>query len=217
MTDTSSAARTAEIYEAVRTAILDQSESPGTTLTESALAQRFGVTRPTAKLAIERLVADGLLHREANRAARVPELTRADIRDLYDTRTILESAAADVHARAGAVPATVIAAHRALLEHAGSGDFARDDIAFHRALVAGQPSARLARLHGLLMGEVELCIGQVQAHHLLEATVVAAQHQGILDAITGSDPALAAHLMTDHLVGARDALLAHYANTHGAE
>ncbi len=218
MSDDAGPARPAAIYEAVRAAILDQSTPPGSTVTESAVAERFGVTRPTGKLAIERLVADGLLRREANRAARVPELTRDDIRDLYETRATLETAAVVTLARAGAVPAAVIAAHRELLEHAaGSGDFARDDIAFHRALVAGQGSPRLARLHSLLMGEVELCIGQVQAHHLLAAADVAAQHQGILDAVTASDPDRAARLMTDHLAGARDALVAHHTTIHGAE
>ena len=60
------------IFETLKTRIIDQSEPPGSTLTESAVALRFGVARPTAKLAIERLVSDGLLRREAHRAARVP-------------------------------------------------------------------------------------------------------------------------------------------------
>lgn len=205
------------IYDALRAGIIAQSEAPGTTLTESAVALRFGVTRPTAKLAIERLVAEGLLHREAHRAAWVPELTRDDIRDLYDNRAIVEVAAVATLARGGAVPADVISAHRALLAHAADGAFAPHDIAFHRALVAGQPSPRLARMHAQLMGEVELCIGQVQAHHLLSATDIADQHQAILDAITAADAALASTLIHEHIAGARDVLISHYNNTHGAE
>ncbi|MFC5502387.1 GntR family transcriptional regulator [Lysinimonas soli] len=201
------------IQSALRDAILDGSEAPGSTLTESAVALRFGVTRPTAKLALERLVSDGLLRREPYQAARVPELTPDDIRDLFDTRAMVEGAAVSTLARSGAVPPAAVAAQRELRAHPAS--FAKDDIAFHRALVAGQPSPRLARMHELVMGEVELCIGQVQANHLLDASEVAAQHQQIMDAITRGDPVDAARFTRQHIEGARDVLLGHFATTHG--
>ena len=195
------------IYTSLRAGIIDQRYEPGSTITESTVAIQFGVARPTAKIAIERLVSEGLLRRELHQAARVPLLDRDDIIDLFDNRAVVEAAAASALATVGAVPVDAMAAHRALL--ADTNDFAENDIAFHRALVAGQSSARLVRMHALLMGEVELCIGQVQAAHLLTATEVGVQHQGILDAITGGDPDAAARLIRDHILGARDALLAH--------
>jgi DNA-binding GntR family transcriptional regulator len=203
------------IFDTLRARIIDQSEPPGSTLTESAVALRFGVARPTAKLAIERLVADGLLRREAHRAARVPELSRDDIVDLFATRRLIESAALGSLAGGGTIPADALAAHRELLAAARDGGaFAASDAAFHRALVAGQPSPRLARMHAALMGEIELCIGQVQAHHLLPVTDVAAQHQGILDAVTAGDQATAAELAGAHIDAAGSALLAHYDSRH---
>ena len=213
MSAVASSPRPDAIQSALRDAIVDGREAPGSSLTESAVAMRFGVTRPTAKLALERLVADGLLRRAPHQAARVPELTADDIRDLFDNRAIVEGAAAAALAVVGAVPAATVAAQRELRAH--PGNFAHDDIAFHRALVAGQPSARLTRMHELLMGEVELCIGQVQAHRLLEAGEVAEQHQRILDAIAASDPAGAERLTRQHIGGARDALLAHLAASRG--
>ena len=212
MSAVASSPRPDAIQSALRDAIIDGRESPGSSLTESAVALRFGVTRPTAKLALERLVADGLLRRAPHQAARVPQLTADDIRDLFDNRAIVEGAAAAALAVIGAVPAATVAAQRELRAH--PGNFAHDDIAFHRALVAGQSSARLTRMHELLMGEVELCIGQVQAHRLLEAGEVAEQHQRILDAIAASDPAGAERLTRRHIEGARDALLAHLAAGH---
>jgi DNA-binding GntR family transcriptional regulator len=197
------------IYEHLSSSIIAQEIGPGSTVTETSVAVRFGVARQTAKVAIERLVAEGLLHRETHKAARVPELTADDIVDLYESRSIVESAAV---ARVEGIPAAAIAAHRALLE-AGS-DFARQDIAFHRALVAGQSNARLARMHAIIMGEVELCIGQVEAAGLMKPTDVARQHQGILDAILDGDGELAATLTRDHVASSRDALLAHRANSH---
>ena len=203
------------IFETLRASIIDQSEPPGATITESAVALRFGVARPTAKLAIERLVADGLLRREAHHAARVPELSRDDIVDLYATRRLIETAATSALARGGTIPADALAAHRSLLDVArADGPFAAQDAAFHRALVAGQPSPRLARMHSALMGEIELCIGQVQAHHLVAVQDVAAQHQRILDAVTAGDSTLAAEVAGAHIDIAGTALLAHYDATH---
>jgi len=203
------------IVDTLRSRIIDQSEPPGATITESAVSLRFGVARPTAKLAIERLVADGLLRREAHQAARVPELSRDDIVDLYATRRLIETAATASLARGGAIPADALAAHRGLLKIArADGPFAAQDAAFHRALVAGQPSPRLARMHAALMGEIELCIGQVQAHHLVAVTDVAAQHQRILDAVTAGDATLAAEVAGAHIDTAGAALLAHYDATH---
>ena len=201
------------VYEALRESILTQREAPGSAVTEQAIADRFGVARPTAKVALERLVAEGLLRRAAHKTARVPELTRDDIVDLYATRSVVEGEALRILTRDGVVPVAALAAQRAL-EHAADGDdtapLARADIAFHRALVEAQHSPRLARLHALLMGEIELCTGQVQSHRLLGIDDVIAQHRGILDAIAGGDADAAAALTRAHIAAARDRLLGYY-------
>lgn len=203
------------ISTALRADIVEQRDAPGATITESVVALRFGVARPTAKIAIERLVAEGLLRREAHRAARVPELSRDDIVDLFENRATVESAALAALAQRGTIPAAALDAHRVLLGQANSqASFAQEDIAFHRELVLGQPSPRLARMHGLLMGEIELCIGQVQAHQLLTARDIARQHQGILDAVVAGDAERASRLTRDHITGARERLLAHYDSIH---
>jgi DNA-binding GntR family transcriptional regulator len=212
-TDATSPALPDAIYSALRSAIIRGDIEPGESVTESAVALRFGVARPTAKTAIERLVGHGLLRREKHQTSRVPRLSRADIVDLYDSRAVVESAAVAGLAGGGTLPAEALAAHRALLAGVSSGPddhFATHDIDFHRALVAGQPSPRLARMHSLLMGEIELCIGQVQANHLLTAAEVGAQHQGILDAVTAGDAGLAERLTREHITGSRDRLLAHF-------
>lgn len=199
------------IYESLRRGIVDQSHQPGSMITESLVASLFSVARPTARLAIERLVAEGLLRRENHRAARVPELDRDDITDIFDNRAIIETEAAAALARLGSVPLLAVRAHDDLLHDVESNaPFAASDTAFHRFLVEGQPSPRLVRLHSLLMGEVELCIGQIQAGHLRHPTTVAAEHQAILDAIVARDPDEAARLTRDHIQSSRDALLAQW-------
>lgn len=197
------------VHGALRDRILDQVEAPGSVVTEAAVAARFGVARPTARIAIDRLVADGLLHREPHHAARVPVLGVDDIVDLFAVRRLLEVEAARALAVSGALPAAALAAHRASLDDALAGrEFARLDIAFHRALVDAQPSPRLARLHAGLAGEIELCIAQVQGRRLIAAADLAAHHQHILDAIVAGDAAAAAAHAGRHIDASRDALLA---------
>jgi len=198
------------LHDALRDAILDRVLPPGTTVTETAVALRHGVARSTARLAIERLVGEGLLRRAPHQAARVPTLDAQDIADIYDSRAIVEQAAIERLARAGSLPARALDRHRALLGLGRGEPFARLDADFHRALVAGQPNARLARMHGLLMGEIELCIAQVEAEGVLTPAQIGAQHQAILDAVIAGDAALAGRLAREHVHGARDLLLAAY-------
>ncbi|MDQ1529519.1 MAG: hypothetical protein QOH77_1309 [Actinomycetota bacterium] len=199
------------IYDDLRERILSQADPSGTTFTESAVALQFGVARPTAKMAIEKLVAEGLLRREAHHAAHVPRLSRDDVVDLFDNRAIIEGAALARLATEGTIPADALAAHHAQLAGAKANEpYATLDIAFHRALVTGQSSPRLIRAHSLLMGEIELCIGQVQSNNLRTAKDVAAEHQGILDAVTAGDPARAERLTREHIAESRERLLAHF-------
>jgi DNA-binding GntR family transcriptional regulator len=201
------------VYDALRESIVTMADRPGALLTETAVAERYGVARPTAKAALERLVSEGLLSRRAHHAAQVPQLSRDDIQDLYSNRAILEEAALQNLAADAMVPVAALAVHRALLEHVRTDDraaLARTDLDFHRQLVLAQRSPRLAKMHGLLMGEIELCIGQVQSHRLIRPSDVALQHQGILDAVSAGDAVLAGRLTREHIEGARDRLLQKY-------
>jgi DNA-binding GntR family transcriptional regulator len=211
-TDHAEPIRPDTIYAELRASIIAAAIAPGDTVTESSAALRFGVARPTARIAIERLVADGLLRREPHQAARVPRLSSNDVNDLFTNRAIIEGAAIASLTHHGTIPAAALHAHRSL--RSSSAEFAHDDIQFHRTLVGGQPSSRLTRMHELLMGEIELCIGQVQSAQLLTANQVADQHQVILDAITTGDAAAAERLTREHILGARDRLLTHLNSTN---
>ena len=200
------------VYNALRESIIATIDPPGSVLTESAVSARYGVARPTAKVAIERLVSEGILRRSAHRTAQVPVLDEADIHDLYASRIVVEEAALRALAEVGVVPAVAVTAHRELKAAVESGQpttYARADIAFHRALVLGQPSPRLAKMHALIMGEIELCIGQVDSNRLLTAADVAAQHQGILDAVLEADSELAGRRTREHILTSRDRLLSY--------
>lgn len=205
------------VYGALRRSIITTGEAPGSLLTETAIAERYGVARPTAKAAIERLVSEGLLTRRAHHAAQVPQLSRDDIQDLYANRAILEEAALRNLAFDSSPLTAALNIHGLLLEHTRVGDraaIARVDVDFHRALVLAQHSPRLTKMHALLMGEIELCIGQVQSHQLMQPTDVIEQHHGILDAVASGDITLSGRLVREHIFNARDSLLLRYDQDH---
>ena len=194
------------VLGALRTAILDGDVAPGAAVTEAFVVARFGVARPTARIAIDRLVASGILTREPHHAARVRQLERADILDLFAARAAVEVTAVE---QLGAVPDAARAAHDHLLALAPGERYTGVDIAFHRALVHGSPSARLPKLHDLLMGEVELAIAQIATQGLRTHAEVASEHGAILDAVAAGDAALAGELTRAHIDSSRDRMLAH--------
>src|SRR5690606_25151142 len=198
------------VVASLRDAILTGVLPPGDAVTEALVSESYRVARPTARIAIDRLVADGLLEREPHHAARVRRLGRDDLVDLFAARAAVESAAVELLAGTAAVPDAASAAHERLSALDADASYWAIDIAFHRALVQGSPSTRLPRLHDQLMGEIELAIAQVDAHRLRSTREVVAEHGRILDAVAAGDTALAEHLTRSHILASRDRLLAHF-------
>lgn len=202
------------VVSALRGAILSRELSPGTAVTEAHVSSTYAVARPTARIAIDRLVADGLLVREPHHAAKVRRLGRDDIEDLFISRAAIEAAAVELLATTSTVPVEASDANRELLALPADASYAARDLTFHRALVHGTTSTRLPRLHDLLMGEIELGIAQVEAYGLRTVDEVAADHRSILEAIAAGDVEGAGRLARAHVLASRDRLVAHYDSTH---
>src|SRR5690349_13852139 len=151
-TSTDAMVRPDAVVASLRSAILAGDPAPASAVTEALVASIFDVARPTARIAIDRLVAEGLLVREPHHAARVRTLDRDDIADLFASRAAIEAAAVELLAASGEVPTIARDAHAALEALDADASYAPADIAFHRALVQGSPSTRLPKLHELLMG-----------------------------------------------------------------
>jgi DNA-binding GntR family transcriptional regulator len=201
---------TEALYESVRKRIVNGDIPQGEKLTEVRLATEYNVARPTAKACLERLTALGLLRRTAHKTAVVPKLDEAEIRDLFFSRVTIERAAVSALAETGEVPSAAARAQVAIEYAARDRLFENQveaDIAFHSALVAAVGSRRLSRMHELIIGEVQLTMGQYQAHRTANPTNVAKEHAAILKAIEDGDPAGAAEHLGYHLEQAQGRLL----------
>ena len=107
------------VTQQLRRRILSGEIHPATAVTEAMVSREYGVARPSAKAAIEQLVATGLLMRTAHRSARVVSIDAEVVRDVYRTRTRLESSALRELALTRRVPDAASAANVELLDPAG--------------------------------------------------------------------------------------------------
>lgn len=187
----------------LREQILDGRIAGGTALTETEVAGQYEVARPTAKAAIERLTAEGLLRRDAHKSARVPVFDADDIADLYFTRACVERQVMRELARRRSVPSAATSAQVEIRKLAEADDSTigavEPDVRFHRSLVDELGSPRLSRLHTSVMAEMRLCMAQVQTYKLLRIAEIADEHQDILDAIADGDAERADQALAVHL------------------
>jgi DNA-binding GntR family transcriptional regulator len=200
------------LYEAVRKRIVNGDIPPGEKLTELRLATEYSVARPTAKACVERLTSVGLLRRTAHRSAVVPEFDETEILDLFIGREAVERSAVLALAKRKFVPAQATKAQREIEQAARDADFPSQveaDIEFHSSLVAAVGSRRLTRMHESIMGEVELTMGQFQAHRKADPQTVAREHAEIIAAIETGRPRKAEDALIAHLAHAQERLLSH--------
>lgn len=201
------------VYNAIRDRILSGELDPSEVLVEQKMAELYGVARPTAKAAIDRLVHQGLLRRTANKSARVPALTASDVRDIYFTRTVIESTVvvhlAERHLPLAAADAALAAFDRAAATGATRG-VVDADIAFHQSLVDAVGSPRMRRIYASIIGEAHLCMVLKQTHHLHSPEELAKEHRAIYEAIIAGDAGLARECLVAHLDNSARAIEQHF-------
>ncbi|GAB3324205.1 GntR family transcriptional regulator [Geodermatophilus aquaeductus] len=135
---------------------------PGQRLVEPELGERYGVTRNSARLALDVLIAEGLVERIPNRGARVRVMSGSEVVAVLECRQVLdgllarkaaENAAGDQVER---LQATVGRLRRAVADHESLECW--ELIQEHHRLVAE------AARHGLASSLVELLQSRVARH-----------------------------------------------------
>lgn len=188
-------------------------------LTETEMADSYDVARPTAKAAIEKLVAEGLLVRGVHKTARVAELGPASVRDIYLARALLESEVLRRLAATRTVPAGAVQANRDIAAVADGSALAvvEPDMRFHSSLIDAVGNERISKMYRSLVSEVRLCMTRIQSLHLLDTALIQAEHQKILELIEAGEGEAAAALLDVHLSRARERLVAAIGGEAGPE
>jgi DNA-binding GntR family transcriptional regulator len=211
-TDSVIALRTVSVVEAaadaLREMVLDGTLEPGARLRETEYSGRLGIARHTFRAATQILIGEGLLLRTPNRGVQLAVLGPADIVDIFRLRAALELEATRLVIESGTpVPDAESAVER--LNGLGDGESWRSvvdaDMDFHRAIIEGAGSKRLARAYAGVQSEILLCMAQLRPHYDRPAEV-ALEHRELLEPIVAGDVELARSRMRVHLEEATENL-----------
>lgn len=147
------------VYHQLRDSIGSHQIRPGERLQEVSLAAQLGVSRTPVREALARLESEGMIAMEG-RGFVVPELTDADIEEIYQLRFLLEPAAARI-AVAKAIEPADLASMASAIEDAATAEknddfrsFLEANSRFHNAWRALIPNRRMSKLLDQYVGHV---------------------------------------------------------------
>ena len=192
--------------------------APGVKLYQEDLAKRYGVSRTPIREALNRLAAQGLVIKQANRGAIVRRVMRTDLRESYVVRAELEGFAAELAVAAvdeimlakldDAQQVTMYAVQRlrsgvsSTEEAASINDrLSRGNSDFHNAIHEAAGNRRLKEMIDDLQSSFPkdyVWRALTSDQQLLELNVD--QHLAIRDALAAGDGAAARKLMREHIL-----------------
>jgi DNA-binding GntR family transcriptional regulator len=195
-------------YDELLDAILDQRLPPGARLVPETLASQLGVSATPVKLALARLVAEGLVGEILRRGMFVTELGPEELGALFDARLLLEaSAVRDFTQRATPAYAERLAAladaHRHAIDtsvaHA-SRAISDTDRDFHRAIVELTGNEHVVRWY-------ERTNIHIQANRSADPRrrpATLREHAAIVESIRAGDAFLAEQAVRLHVTNAKE-------------
>jgi DNA-binding GntR family transcriptional regulator len=207
------------VVEDLRGLVVTGELVPGSPLTELDVATRYEIARASARAAIERLTAEKVLVRRNHKTARVVDLGPDDVRDIYRTRTYLESEVLRRLAALRRVPEDARKANAEIAALWALGTYAvvEPDMRFHTSLVDELGSERTSAMYHSLAFEVKLCMARLQGQQRLSPEIIVAEHARLLELIEAGDADGAARMLDEHLARARELLAASLGGEAGPE
>jgi DNA-binding GntR family transcriptional regulator len=188
--------------------------TPGSSLSEVALAEEFGVSRTPVREALKQLQTEGLVEIRPRVGTFVSTPSRREITELFQMKELLEAAAARLLAFRGQVPeldrlrASVHAADAAVAAGDVEG-YAELVHEFHELLIEGADNGKLEAHYRILMNQL--------AYHRLVRTSLSqprrlansnAEHHRVLEYIEAKDGDGAERVMREHVRASHQALVA---------
>jgi DNA-binding GntR family transcriptional regulator len=198
-----SASSTARIVESLTRAIVEHRLHPGTKLAEQKLADHFGVSRTLVRQALFQMTRNHLIRMEPARGAFVATPSADEARQVFAVRRMLESEMTRAFVQQ-VTPGQIksLKAHVAAEKQA----VASQDVSGRTELL-GDFHVRMAELMGndvlaQLLGDL---ISRCALITLMYQSTTAAEHSSdehaeIVKALAAKDGALAARLMSEHLL-----------------
>lgn len=203
------------VAEVLREAITGGHLRASQPLPQDEIAAQLRVSHIPVREALRQLQSEGLVAYQPNRGATVSALTPEEIREIYDIRAILETAA--VRRATSRLSEATLAQAARILEAAESTEdgvsWGSLDVDFHQLIYDLEDRPRLHELIAGLLRRVDrywLMHGLMLRHR----RQFEAEHRALLAAIADGDAERAAELLEEHLAGASEHLIAALEQSH---
>ena len=185
--------------------------APGSKVSETDLAGRYGVSRGPLREAIRRLESRKLVEREVHVGTRVASLSFDELIEIYYVREALEGQAARL-AGERMSDAEVAGLYQLLAQHEQQQDLREDtayfqrefDLDFHYRIIQGSHNQTLIRM---LIGELYHLVRMYRYQFSTTANrpqKALHEHRRIVEAIESRDAEMAELLMRRHIGRARE-------------
>jgi DNA-binding GntR family transcriptional regulator len=151
----------------LRESLFDGQYVAGEEIKDTQIAEEYGIARPTARIAVQQLITEGMLVRDPGYSARVREFAPEQVHDIFRVRMLIELDAVRA-IRATDAPLDEVKAamdHFADFASSSASEIAEADAAFHLAVVVAGGSARLRSYFEALMHEIRLLIALPGRHY----------------------------------------------------
>jgi DNA-binding GntR family transcriptional regulator len=190
-------------YQQLRGLLVQGKLQADTVYSAAQFAEMLGVSRTPVREALLQLVAEGFLSVIKQEGYTLRRFSEKEIRDLFETRRLLETYAAEKvagtlsEADARQLRTTL----RGMASLAAQGDvagFLETDRAFHMAIIDRLNNGMLSSIMDTIRGQITLFAAKAVAHKGRSAEILR-EHGAILTALCGKDPKKAVRVMVEHL------------------
>lgn len=151
----------------LRESLFAGSYKAGEEIKDTQIAEEYGIARPTARIAVQQLINEGMLVREPGYSARVRGFDPAQVRDIFRVRKLIELDAV----RAVKASEPPLGHVKEAMEHFADlgaaprwSEVAEADAAFHRAVVEAGGSERLLSYFEGITNEIRLLLALPGKH-----------------------------------------------------
>ncbi|MBB3772709.1 DNA-binding GntR family transcriptional regulator [Angulomicrobium tetraedrale] len=192
-----------QLYATLRGAIIDNDLSPGARISETEIAQHYGVSRQPVREAFIKLANEGLLEIRPQRGTFVAKISRPAV---MDARFVREAVEADIVKLLAQAPEPALIAdlrdqlvRQRQIIGGSARDFMEADEAFHHTLAAGAGKENAWRVIVEMKAQMDR-VRFLSSMHFSVARLVD-QHTQLVDAIAAGDAVGAEQAIRFHLRG----------------
>lgn len=195
-----------QVYDLLRTALIDGDLQPGERVVESEIARRLGVSQAPVREAVKRLAREGVLEHIPRRGNFVAEVSERDVEHARQVREPLERLAGELAATAitAAELSRLDDLVREMRDAVARGDLGRfrdADITFHATVGEAAGNPFLTRMWGVL--EPSLRTLRAIADPLFDGDwqAMADEHGRLVALLREGDPKAAGQAFAEHAAG----------------